>query len=185
MDGFVGLVQLVGLGVGVAVGRGVGVDVGPGVGVAVGGGVGVEVGVGPGGVVGVGVGCLLSGLKRTMAKQRAWPRATAPHAWTNEYPPLSGAAEAAPALLASTRAVTLSEKMATSVARMRAPRRMPDNPSCAHADNMRHSAPSLAGHATQGYPTPSPSKEMPGSLNQTGADGLRCGTRVGAWCRPG
>jgi hypothetical protein len=39
--------------------------------------------------------------------------------------------------------------MAMSVARMRAPRRMPDNPSYARADNMWQGAPIAAGHATQ------------------------------------
>lgn len=171
------MVQPVGLGVGVAVGGGVGVAVGEGVGVAVGVGVGVEVGrgvgvgVGPDGCVGVGVGWRLFGWNRMMAKQRAWPCATEPQAWVNEYPPPLGTAEAAPAAPAAIRAVTLSEKMATSVARMRVPRRMPDNPSYAFADNVRHSAPTAAGHATQALSDSFASKEIPGHLEHAGSDG--------------
>jgi hypothetical protein len=147
----VGLVQPVGLGVGVGVGGDVGVGVGAVVGVGVGKGVEVGAGVAVGGDVGVGVfrWWPLLALTRTMAKQRAWPTGTAPQAWINEYPTPAGAGEAAPALLTSTRALTLREKMATSVARTRTPRRMPDNPSYAHADNTRPGPPIAAGHAAQ------------------------------------
>lgn len=185
--------------VGVGVGGGVGVEVAVGVGGGVGVAVAVEVGVGPG-CVGVGVGWrFLLGWMRTIASQRAWPRGTAPHTCLNEYPtPIlvrpaatgaAGVAEAAPAPPARTSVVTQRETMLTSVARMRTRRRMPDNPSCAHADDSWHGIARQTrrgrreGHATQALSNSlarSRSKEIPGLdiwNGQAGAEGSRSGAR--------
>lgn len=157
----------VGVGGVVAVAVGVGGVVAVAVGVGVGACVDVAVGDGPG-CVGVGVGWWrlllapllppLFGPMRSMAKQRAKPCGTAPQTCLNEYPlpadgaaGAEGAAGAAPTPPTRTIADIQRETMVKSVARMRTPRRMCENPSCAHANDTWHGQPAMpVGHATPG-----------------------------------